>query len=194
MDNFTSLEPSGDPGGIKVVELSAYEKYISFFVTVAPPWRIFPLYWKCCPMSVLLSMVIKKSVFVSINSHNFNFSTEMHSLKAWLWNISIKNWLVCNVTLHLTKRGGKVARQGSARQNYLPPLFVRYCVSSLFHKEVVTRVCKNPKISKTLTSLAWNRRGLNSSLLHPHYADAHTQHNKKVDQQQNGTMKKNHIS
>ena len=37
------------PPGIKVVELSAFEKYNSCFVTVAPPWRIFSLLWKCCP-------------------------------------------------------------------------------------------------------------------------------------------------
>ena len=41
-----------------------------------------------------------------------------------------------------------------------------------------------------LTSLAWNRRELNSSILHPHYADAHTQHNKKVDRHQNSQNEK----
>jgi hypothetical protein len=43
MDNFASLDTPGDPGGVKVVELSAFEKYISCFVTVAPPWWIFSL-------------------------------------------------------------------------------------------------------------------------------------------------------
>ena len=47
-----------------------------------------------------------------------------------------------------------------------------------------------------LKRLACNRRDLSSSLLHPYYADAHThtQHNKKVDQPQNGKVKQNHIS
>ena len=33
MDNFASLDTPGDPGGVKVVELSVFEKYISCFVT-----------------------------------------------------------------------------------------------------------------------------------------------------------------
>ena len=33
MDNFASLDTPGDSGGVKVVELSAFEKYISCFVT-----------------------------------------------------------------------------------------------------------------------------------------------------------------
>ena len=41
MDHFASLDTPGDPEDVKVVELSAFEKYISCFVTVAPPWRIF---------------------------------------------------------------------------------------------------------------------------------------------------------
>ena len=39
-----------------------------------------------------------------------------------------------------------------------------------------------------VTSLVWIRRELGSLLLPPNYADAHTQHNKKVDQHQNGKM------
>ena len=42
----------------------------------------------------------------------------------------------------------------------------------------------------SLKRLACNRRDLSSSLLHPHYAEAHTQHNKKVDRHQSGKMKK----
>ena len=36
------------------------------------------------PNVSFIIMVIKKSFFVSINSHNFKFSTEMHSLKAYI--------------------------------------------------------------------------------------------------------------
>ena len=39
-----------------------------------------------------------------------------------------------------------------------------------------------------LTSLVFNRRELDSLLLLPSYADAHTQHNKKVDRHQSGKM------
>ena len=81
MDNFASLDTPGDPGGVKVVELSAFEKYISCFVTVAPPWRIFFTFMKMLPNVSFISMVIEKGVFVTIDSHNHNFSTEMHSLK-----------------------------------------------------------------------------------------------------------------
>ena len=42
---------------------------------------------KMLPYVNFISTVIKKSVYVSINSHNFKFSTEMQSLKPWLWNI-----------------------------------------------------------------------------------------------------------
>jgi hypothetical protein len=41
VDNLASLDTLEDPGGVKVVELSAFEKCISCFVTVEPPWRIF---------------------------------------------------------------------------------------------------------------------------------------------------------
>ena len=40
VDDFTSLDMPGDPGGIKVVEVSAYEKYISCFVTVHTALRV----------------------------------------------------------------------------------------------------------------------------------------------------------
>ena len=82
VDNFAFLDTSGDPGGVKVLELSAFEKYISCFVTVEQPWRIFFTFMKMFPNVSFISMVIKNSVFVSINGHNFNFSEEMHSLKA----------------------------------------------------------------------------------------------------------------
>ena len=68
---------------------------------VAPPGGFFT-FMKILPNVSFISMVIKKSVFVSINSHNLNFSTEMHSLKVWLWNISTKNrsvWLVSKVCI-----------------------------------------------------------------------------------------------
>ena len=77
MDTFASLDTAGDPGGIKVVELSAFEKYISYFVTVD-----FFIFIKMLSNVSFISIVIKKVFFVSINSHNFKFSTEMHSLKA----------------------------------------------------------------------------------------------------------------
>ena len=52
-----------------------------------------------------------------------------------------------------------------------------------------------PKINRGfLKRLACNRRDLSNSLLHPQYAEAHTQHYKKVDRHQNGKIKKNHIS
>ena len=54
MHNFASLDTPGDPEGGKVAELSAFEKYSVSFI----------------------NMVIKKSVFISINSHNFKFSKE----------------------------------------------------------------------------------------------------------------------
>ena len=76
--NFGLDSPSQS---VKVVKLSEFEKYISCFVTVEPPWRIFFTFMKMLPNVSFISMVIKKSVFVSINSHNLNFSTEMHSLK-----------------------------------------------------------------------------------------------------------------
>ena len=51
-----------------------------------------------------------------------------------------------------------------------------------FHKKVQDSSRKNYVHVK---GLACNRRQLNSSLLLPSYADAHTQHNKKVDRHQN---------
>ena len=39
-----------------------------------------------------------------------------------------------------------------------------------------------------IMSLVWIRRELSSSLLPPNYADAHSQHDKKVDWHQNGKM------
>ena len=53
---------------------------------------------------------------------------------------------------------------------------------------------KNNRMALRLKRLAFNRRDLTSSLLHSHYADAHTQHNKKVDRHQNLQNEKNHIS
>ena len=82
MTNFASLDTPGDPGIVKVVELSAFEEYISCFVTVAPPWRIFFHFYENVAQYQFYKYGYQKSVFVSINSHNFNFFTEMHSLKA----------------------------------------------------------------------------------------------------------------
>jgi hypothetical protein len=65
VDNFASLDTPGDPGGVKVVELSAFEKYISCFVTAAPPWWIFFTFMKMLPNVTFISMVIKK-VFFSV--------------------------------------------------------------------------------------------------------------------------------
>ena len=48
------------------MELSAFEKYISRFVTVAPPWRIFFTLMKMLPNVSFISMVIEK-VFLSVS-------------------------------------------------------------------------------------------------------------------------------
>ena len=45
----------------------------------------------------------------------------------------------------------------------------------------------------TLKRLACNRREASSSLLHPHCADTHTQHNKKVDEHQIAKWKKSYF-
>ena len=85
VDNFASLDTPGNPRGVKVVELYAIEKKISCFVTVVPPLLIFSLLVlveMLANVSFILSMAIKKSIFVSFNSHNFNLSTGMHFLKA----------------------------------------------------------------------------------------------------------------
>ena len=59
-----------------------------------------------------------------------------------------------------------------------------------------SNLCQNNQIKqnyqmefkKKLKTLLWNRRQLSAVLLLPHYADAHTQHNKKFNWHQNGTM------
>ena len=66
MDNFASLDTPGDPGGVLVLELSAFKKYISCFVTVAPPWRIFFTFMIMVPNVSFISMVIEK-VFLSVS-------------------------------------------------------------------------------------------------------------------------------
>ena len=55
-----------DPGSVKIVELPAFKKIISFFVTVALPWRIFSTFMKMLPNVSFISMVIKK-MFLSVS-------------------------------------------------------------------------------------------------------------------------------
>jgi hypothetical protein len=41
VDDFPSLDIPGGPGGIKVVELFVFEKYVSCFLDVGTTWRFF---------------------------------------------------------------------------------------------------------------------------------------------------------
>ena len=50
-----------------------------------------------------------------------------------------------------------------------------------------------PTMQGQLKRLACNRREASSSLLHPHCADTHTQHNKKVDEHQIAKWKKSYF-
>jgi hypothetical protein len=65
VDNFASLDTPGDPGSVKVVELSAFEKYFSCFGMVAPPWRIFFTFMKMLP-NVSFTRVTIKKVFLTV--------------------------------------------------------------------------------------------------------------------------------
>jgi hypothetical protein len=66
LGNIFIKEKKNHQGGIKVVELSAFEKYISCFVTVAPPWWFFFTFMKMLPNVSFISMVIKK-VFLPVS-------------------------------------------------------------------------------------------------------------------------------
>ena len=66
VDNLASLDTPRDPEGMKVVELSAFEKYISCFVIVAPTWWIFFTLMKMLPNVSFICMVVKK-VFLSVS-------------------------------------------------------------------------------------------------------------------------------
>ena len=48
----------------------------------------------------------------------------------------------------------------------------------------VSEIRVNQGLGVHIKRLACNRREASSSLLHPHCADTHTQHNKKVDEHQ----------
>ena len=80
MDDFASLDTPGDPGGVKVVEISGFEIYFSCFGMVAPG-GFFSLLLKCCPMSALKVWPSKKCGFFGANSHNFKSFKKIHSLK-----------------------------------------------------------------------------------------------------------------
>ena len=65
MDNFASLDTPGEPGGVKVVELSAFEKYTyQLFCDSGAALADFFTFMKMLPNVSFISMVIKK-VFLS---------------------------------------------------------------------------------------------------------------------------------
>ena len=60
VDNFVSLDTPGDPGGVKVVELSAFEKKYQLFFDIAAALADFFTFMKMLPNVCFVSMVIKK--------------------------------------------------------------------------------------------------------------------------------------
>ena len=80
MDPGASFDTSGTPGGASIVEMQEFKICFDYFVLVVPPGG-FLTSMKMLPNVSFIIKVIKKSVFVSTNSHNFIFSRENHFLK-----------------------------------------------------------------------------------------------------------------
>ena len=78
---LASLDTPGDPGGIKVVELSAFENISAVLWQWRRPGGFFQNYENVAQCQ-FYKYGHQKSVFAGINSHNFNFSTERRSLKS----------------------------------------------------------------------------------------------------------------